>query len=221
MRSQRIATTLVAVVAYAALLCAASAQTPLPELRVEATDGGSVLHVRNSHTQPLTAFLIELVGYPGSAFSLWHDEPSEPIAAGAERAFPITNMTVGAVPEYVKMQAAIYTDGSTAGPSEKPAQLVERRRSRLVTMRELILKLEEAQSAGTPVDAVTAGINEWSEGLPEPTRRNRNSQEAINSAATRGILAGAIAQLKQDSMVELLARLRTEAQLLATSKPAL
>lgn len=51
------------VVAFAAFVfChAVRAQAPLPDLRVEATDGASVLHVANRHTQPLPAFLVELV----------------------------------------------------------------------------------------------------------------------------------------------------------------
>jgi len=34
---------------------------------------------------------------------------------GGEKRIQVENMTVGAVPDYVKMQAAIYADGSTAG----------------------------------------------------------------------------------------------------------
>src|SRR5438874_1696918 len=96
------------------------AQAPLPDLRVEAAPGGSVLYVRNTHSQPLTAFLIELVGYPGSSYALWQDDLlTGPLAAGSEKRIPITSMTVGAVPEYVKMQAAIYADGASSGIPEK------------------------------------------------------------------------------------------------------
>ena len=46
------------------------AATALPDLRIEATDGGSALVVRNTHpTQALTAYLIELVDYPGSSYA--------------------------------------------------------------------------------------------------------------------------------------------------------
>src|SRR3954468_5132676 len=94
-------------------LPAVFAQAPLPDLRVEAAPGGSVLYVRNTHTQPLTAFLIELVGYPGSSWAHSQDDLRNPIPPGGEKRIPITNMTAGAVPEYVKMQAAIYADGTS------------------------------------------------------------------------------------------------------------
>ncbi|MCW5965772.1 MAG: hypothetical protein KIT83_17165 [Bryobacterales bacterium] len=199
---------------------ASPAQSPLPDLRVEATDGGSVLHVANRHAQPLTAFLIELVGYPGSSFSLWHDDTEEGIAAGTTRAFPITNMTVGAVPEYVKMQAAIYADGSTAGTAQKATQLVERRLFSLGVMRELVQKLEAASAANTPKEALAASLSQWSEGLPQPTRSNRNSQEAINNTAARGILAAAVARLAHGSVDDVLEELRGRERALRESKPA-
>src|SRR5436305_11001727 len=96
-----------------------SAAQPLPELRVEPTPGGSVLTVKNGGTEPLTAFLIELVDYPGSYYALWQDDISAPIAAGAEQRIPIANMTIGAVPDYVKLQAALFADGSSSGIPEK------------------------------------------------------------------------------------------------------
>ena len=101
----------------------------LPELRTEPTTGGSIFYVKNVASQPVTAFLIELVNYPGSYYSLWQDEAAhELIAPGAEKRIPVNNMTVGAVPDYVKLQAAVFADGSTAGIPEKVTQIVERRR---------------------------------------------------------------------------------------------
>src|SRR5258708_6623324 len=111
-------------------LSASAASPPLPELRVEATTGGSIFYVRNIGSQPLTAYLIELVNYPGSSYSLWQDEVgAEPILPGGEKRLPVTNMTVGAVPDYVKVQAALYADGTSSGIPEKVAQFIERRRS--------------------------------------------------------------------------------------------
>ena len=55
-------------------LSATAATPPLPELRTEPTTGGSIFYVRNVGSQPLTAWLIELVNYPGSSYSLWMDE---------------------------------------------------------------------------------------------------------------------------------------------------
>src|SRR5205823_6312458 len=101
-----------------------AAGPPLPELRVEPTGGGSIFYVRNVASEPLTGFLIELVNYPGSSYSLWVDAVGgEAIAPGAEKRIPVTNMTVGAVPDYVKMQTAVYADGSSCGIPEKAAQL--------------------------------------------------------------------------------------------------
>src|SRR5215472_5556752 len=92
--------------AAAALLALmpAAAQAPLPTLRIEPTAGGSIFYIKNPHTQALTAYMIEMPDYPGSYYVLFQDVlDAVPIAAGAELRKPITNMTVGAAPEYVKM----------------------------------------------------------------------------------------------------------------------
>jgi hypothetical protein len=143
-------------------LWAASAQTSLPELRTEPIGGGSIFHVRNTASQPLTAFLIELVNYPGSSYSFWQDDVSHaPLAPGGEQSIQVTNMTVGAVPDYVKMQAALYADGTSSGIPEKVTQLVERRRFSLETLRTLIDRLEKAQSTNTPKASVIADLKQW------------------------------------------------------------
>jgi hypothetical protein len=109
------------------LAFSAAAEAPLPELRTEPTAGGSIFYVRNGSAQPLTAYLIELVDYPGSAYSLWQDDlTNRPIPPGGEKRISVANMTVGAVPDYVKMRAALYADGSSAGIPEKVAQMVAR-----------------------------------------------------------------------------------------------
>src|SRR5260370_16091535 len=125
-------------------LPAAAAEVPLPELRIEPTTGGSIFHVKNVSPQPLTGWLIELVDYPGSSYSLWADEVSEPIPPGVEKRIPVSNMTVGAVPDYVKIQAAIYADGTTSGIPAKVTQFIDRRRAVLDTTRELIRRIESA-----------------------------------------------------------------------------
>ncbi|HEY3439524.1 MAG TPA: hypothetical protein VGK29_02180 [Paludibaculum sp.] len=163
---------------------------PLPELRTEATAGGSVFHVRNGGTQPLTGYFIELVNYPGSSYMLFQDELSgAPLAAGATREIPVVNMTVGAVPEYVKMQAALYADGSTVGSAEKVAQMMERRRHMLATVRELIGRLEK-----TP-PATADELKLWADSIPAPTRANRNTQAAINNVAAQGVIRDVAAKV--------------------------
>lgn len=211
-----------ATIAIFAFVPATRAQAPLPELTIQATDGGSVLHIRNTHSAVVSAFLIELVDYPGSSFSLWQDDAAgEGIPAHSERAIPITNMTVGAAPEYVKMRAAIYGDGSTAGIPEKVTQLVERRRFTLKTIREMIAKLSEAKASGQASSAIAADLRAWSAGLPEGTRRNRNSQETINYNAARSLLAEYAGLLEKQSAFELIQAAEKRAKALASSKPTL
>lgn len=106
-----------------ALVAAASSleAQQLPALRIEAVGGGSVFYVTNTAAQPLTAWLIELVDYPGSSYSLFQDDVSAPLAPGAEKRIPVSNMTVGAAPEHVKITAAVFADGATAGDDAKAA----------------------------------------------------------------------------------------------------
>lgn len=208
-------------VSLLASLMAMGAEAPLPGLKVEAIDAGSVLRVSNPSSQPLSAFLIELVGYPGSYYALWRDDPSSPIAPGAELRIQIVNMTVGAAPEYVKMQAAIYSDGSLAGIPEKAAQIVERRRFVLQTTRELIQRLETAAKAGAARDAIIAGLKQWSESLPPAGRPRRNTQPAINQTAGRELIADACKKLEVDPPEKVIASLRVSENVLASAKPVL
>jgi hypothetical protein len=209
---------------FAALLVvlpALTAQPPLPGLRIEPTAGGSIFFVKNTASQALTACLIELVGYPGSSDSFWQDNNgSELIPAGAERRIPVTNMTVGAAPEYVKVQAAIYADGTSSGIPEKVAQLVERRRFILETTRELIRRLEGAQSAGAK-DALIAGLKQWSESMQPAGKSRQMSQATINRAAARVLIGQTIGQLNENSLGDALGKLRAAERSLAASKPAL
>ena len=193
----------------------------LPELRIEATVGASIFHIKNVAPQPLTAYLVELVGYPGSAFTLVQDEiTSEPVPAGGEKNLKVTDMTVGAAPEYVKVQAALYADGSSGGTPEKVAQLVEHRRFILQTTRELIGRLEKAQSAGTPKATLIADLKQWSGAMQPPTRRERSSPAGINQAAGRRLIEDTAARLDASSLDEVLTGLHAAERSLASSKPA-
>ena len=195
-------------------MASAAAQAPLPGLRVEPTDGGSIFYIKNPSTQALTAYLIELVNYPGSSYSLWQDDiAGEAIAPGGERRTQISNMTVGAVPDYVKMQAAIYVDGSTSGIPEKVTLLIGRRRAMLATARELIQRLEKGQTA--------AELRQWSDGMPPVSRAQRNSLEAIGQAASKGLIGETISKINSGSAESALTALRTRERALAASKPAL
>ena len=150
------------------LLLLATFSGSLPELRAEATDGGSALVIRNTHpSQALTAYLVELVEYPGSSFAFSQDELAqggEPLGAGQQRRIPIQNMTVGAVGDYVKMRAALYADGSSAGPDDKVAQLRARRALLLSTIREVLAHPAQLKAM---LDAVPVSNSKLKRAAPE------------------------------------------------------
>ena len=207
--------------AFSALF--AVGQAPLPQLRVEPALQSSVLFVKDAESQPpLPAFLVELVHYPGSYYQLWEDGlTTQPVAPGAEKRIPISNMTVGAVPDYVHLTAAIYADGTSAGTPEKVTQLIERRRAMLATTRELIGKLEKVKAAGASAAAAAADLKQQAETLPALTRSTQNSQPAINQSAAKTLTAETAAQLGTHSIEETISWLRATESRLASSKPAL
>jgi hypothetical protein len=162
------------------LLTVVAQAAPIPELKVEATDGGSALVIRNTHpSQALTAYLIELVDYPGSTWAFSQDELAagvEPLGAGRQRRIAIGNMTVGAAPDYVLMRAALYSDGSVAGTADKVAQLKARRALLLATIREaLAAKPDELKSK---IDATAVSTS----------KLRRADPEVVNNAARRALL---------------------------------
>src|SRR5437016_2739729 len=154
-------------IAFLAALPLIAADPPLPGLRVEPAPKGSVIYIRNVYTQPLNAFLVELIDYPGSRFAYSIDEVTgEGIPTGVEKAFPVSSMLVGAVsPEYVKVQAALYADGSVSGNPEKIKQLIAHRSLTLETTRDLIRRIETAQSNGTSKLGIIDILKQWSSGL--------------------------------------------------------
>ena len=189
------------------------AQSPLPALQVEATNGGSILIIRNVATQPLTGFLIELLNYPGSYYAFWQDDiTSEPIAAGAEQKTQVSNMTIGAVPDYVKMEGALYADGSSSGSPDKVALLVERRRFTLQTLRALIERLQKAQEKSIGKDSLTTDLKQWSDSMQPVGKSKRYSQPDIDNAAARSLIESAVKSLGEHSVSETLSGLRAEEQ---------
>ncbi len=199
-------------------ICASTAwaQAPLPGLRVEPATGSSILYVHNPAGQPpLTAFLVELVHYPGSYYQLWEDDiTAQPIAADAEKKISISNMTVGAVPNYVKITAALYADGTSSGVPEKITQLIARRKFLLETTKELIDKLDKAHAS-------SSDLKQWADSLPSLTKSTQNSQDAINQSAAKTLISETAAQLSSQSADETLASLRSAEGALSGSKPAL
>jgi hypothetical protein len=201
----------------------AIAQAPLPDLRVEPANQSSILFVKDAASQPpLTAFLVELIGYPGSYYQLWEDDvATEPVGPGAEKRIPISNMTVGAVPNYVKLTAAIYADGTTAGIPEKITQLVERRKALLSTTRELIAKLEKLKASGASSAGAAADLKQQAEALAGLTRSTQKSQPAINQSAAKTLTADTASKLESHSIEDTISALRSAEAKLAASKPAL
>lgn len=194
-------------------LWTAVAQSPSPALQVEATNGGSILIVRNVAAQPLTGFLIELLNYPGSYYALWQDDiTSEPIAAGAEQKTQVSNMTIGAVPDYVKIENALYADGTSSGAPDKVALLLERRRFTLQTLQEVIERLQKAQENSIGKDSLIMNLKQWADSMQPVGKSKRYSQSDINNAAARGLIESAVKSLGAHSVSETLSELRAEEQ---------
>jgi hypothetical protein len=202
-------------------LPAIAAEMPLPELRIEPTGGGSIFYIKNNSPVPLAAYLIELVGYPGSSYSFWQDETvGEPIPPKTEKRIQVANMTVGAVPDYVKMQAAVYTGGGSAGIPEKVAQLRERRRAMLDTVRQLIGRIEKAQAEKSPKSDLIAGLKQSADAMQPAGRTNRNSQAAINQAASRDVILVTNVRIGMQSAAEALTMLRAWERTLSANTPS-
>jgi hypothetical protein len=200
--------------AVAALLglATAAAQAPLPTLRIEPSTGGSILYIKNTYTKPLVGYMIEMPDYPGSYYVLFVDVLDEtPIAPGTELRKPIANMTVGAVPDYVKLQAAVFADGATAGPPEKVSAILERRKVMIATIHELIGRLEKGQSA--------ADLNQWSDSLSPVPRNRTRTQDAFNQAVVHSTISKASARLASEGPEKTLAQLHSIEQMLAAAKP--
>jgi hypothetical protein len=190
-------------------LPAIAAEMPLPALRIEPTGGGSIFYIKNNAAVPLAAYLIELVGYPGSSYSFWQDETvADPIPPKTEKRIQVSNMTVGAVPDYVKMQAAVYTGGGSAGIPEKVAQLRERRRAMLDTVRQLIARIEKARKEPTLKTSLLASLKEWADSLQPTGKGNRNSQTAINQTASQGVINATSLRISNESTPDALTVLR-------------
>ena len=186
------------IVACFALAC--FGQVPWPDLHTDAVDAGSVFRVKNNHSAPLVAYSIELVGYPGSFYTFIVDEMNgQPVKPGEERASRVQNMTVGAVPDYVKLTAALYGDGSSAGEPAKVAALVERRKAMLEAVRGVIERITAAKDKRVLI----AELNAWADTIVPPGKATRNS----NQNGARALVADAAAALETLSLEGELAQL--------------
>jgi hypothetical protein len=209
---------------FAALgLALAATAAELPQLRVEPVAGASVFYIKNVSSQPVTAYLVELDGYPGSAFALLQDLiTAEPLAPGVEKRIQVTDMTAGAAPEYVKVEAALFADGTSSGNPTKVTQLVEHRRFMLETTRELIGRIEKAKSSGTPKATLIADLKKWSDTMRPPTSHSaRYAAAGVKNASARTFITDTVARLDASSLDDVLTGLHASEQSMASSKPAL
>ena len=126
--------------------------------KTDAVDAGSIFRVKNNFSKALVAYSIELVGYPGSFYTFIVDEVNgQSVKSGEERASRVQNMTVGAVPDYVKLTAALYSDGLSVGDPAKVAILQDRRQAMLEATRGVIQRITAAKDKR----ALIAELNAW------------------------------------------------------------
>ncbi len=199
----------------------AIAQPPLPGLRVEPIGGGTAFTVTNTASQPLTAYLIELVGYPGSSYVLIEDDIGSPIPPNGDKRIEVGNMIPGAAPNYVKLQAAIYADGTSSGIPEKVAQIIEHRRLTLQTTREAIQRLEKAKAGSTAKDALIANFKQWSDSIPVPIHKYRFRPKELNQTDTKTLITDITTRLEAQTIEDVLAGLQASERALVASRPAL
>jgi len=160
-----------------------SGPAALARIENRPTGGGSIFHIRNGSSQPLTAYLIEL-GTIRKFLFVSAGRRHEPMAPGEIKQIQVTNMTVGAVPDYVKMQAAIYADGTSSGIPEKITQLVERRKAVLETTRELIRRLEKISDS----TAAVADLKQWTDSMQPPRPCQSQLASGGESGSVRGLI---------------------------------
>lgn len=186
---------------------AATADAPCPEVKAEPVENGSLIRLQHNEKQPLTAFLIEVVDYPGNRFVYMKDELfGQAVAAGNERRIVVSNLMPGTVPDYLKVTAAVYADGSTCGTAEKVRVIVDARRQNRQLNHEIISRIRKARSAGNSTESLTAELADWARSA---------------SPASGAVITHVVEQLKRRSIDDVLTALETVGQVLAASKPRL
>ncbi|HYP05521.1 MAG TPA: hypothetical protein VER03_04730 [Bryobacteraceae bacterium] len=189
----------------AGCLLATAAEPPLPSLAAEPVRDGSAIRIRNTATVPLSAFIVEIVDYPGNRFRMVQDELwGQPIASGQQREYRTAALMPGAVPEYLKVQAAIYSDGTTAGQLTHIAILLDGRR---ISLRGIRAVLDRVSSASPLENAhIIASLQAWKETIaPE----------------LRFVVDTAIRIVKSEGVAAMVDEYKRAERLLASSKPDL
>jgi hypothetical protein len=204
-------------------LSAAGAEPQSPSLRTEPTGGGSIFYVKNIEQKPLTAFVIELVDYPGSSYSLWEDYivSGDPIAPGQEKKIMVQNMTVGAVPDYVKIRGAIYADGSSVGLAKNVTALIDRRRAAMSSLQDLTHRLEMAKDKKVERPIVINSVRQAAEFMVLPPNTDKTTPFAISRTVGRTLFLETAAYLDNHTIEQTLEHLQSQENALKSSKPAL
>jgi hypothetical protein len=194
-------------VLLAGFVASTAAGTPCPEVTAEPVEGGSLIRVRHNQKQSLTAFVVEIVGYPGNHFAYMEDDLFRgSIAAGKEKRVVVMTLMPGTVPDYLKTTAAIYEDGATCGAAGKVKTILDARRNQLRFTRELISRIEKGISAGDSIENLAAQLARWARSA---------------TAASGGVITHTANELKRRSPGEVVGALRIVERTLAGSKPAL
>lgn len=185
-------------------LVLAPPEAPLPELHVEAVPAGSILRVRNIHSEPLAACFVRMVDYPGGRFEFLHDSLElEAIPAGGERRFEVTSMLAGVAADYLRVVAAVYLDGTVTGGAPEIARILAARRERLKSFREALQCIETGKRKGASEQEV------------------RSNLARVAEASTARDLSILLNRLKEESLDRVAAHVSAAEQALASSKPPL
>lgn len=185
----------------------ASAAAPCPEVKAEPAPEGSRIHIQNTAAHPITAFVIEIVDYPGNQFAYRKDELfGAAIAPASERIITVGTLMPGTVPDYLKMTGAVFANGDICGDSQKVKPILDLRRENLKLSRDLISRVEKAKAAQQAPDKLAAELVESA----------RSAKEGPS-----GVINHIASFLKRGSYDDVLAALRTTEQILAASKPVL
>jgi hypothetical protein len=147
-----------------------------------------------------------MVDYPGNNFQIVVDEVwGKPLPSGHERTYHTPALMPGTVPEYLKVVAAIYEDGTTAGKAEDTAILLDDRRRKLRGLQAILPRLEKLHP-GKTAPQIIADLRTWKDSL---------------ASELRFVADIVIYQLERVPVPELLEDLRGREQAVANSKPKL
>jgi hypothetical protein len=199
-----------------------AADAPMPDLHVEAEASGSILSVKNTYSQPLTALLIEMVDFPSDSFTFTRDELGTlAIPANTEKKLRVANPSPGTAPDHVKIMAAIYADGETAGSAEKVKHILTLRRERLENIRAIIERIETAQKASKDKDAIVADLRQWATTIVPPPPPGMQPITEPAKTLKRNMIVVAAGVVNTKGIADELTSLKRSEAELASSKPTL